>query len=105
MKAMRMYQIDLAGQRKTPLEKIVPPLNEEEKKYYYAAMKQAEEYRRKTGRELMFYVPADVGEDEDYIENIYSDDFDKRISEALNKREKQNTEKKKKSGSKKKRKD
>ena len=31
MKVMREYQIILAGQRKTPLEKIDPPLNEEEK--------------------------------------------------------------------------
>lgn len=104
MKVMRVYQIDLAGQRKTPLEKIVPPLNEEEKEYYYAAMRQAEEFRRKTGREPMFYVPADACEDEDYIENIYSDDFDKSISEALNKREKEKSKKERKTGKKEKRK-
>ena len=97
MKAMRMYQINYAGQYKTPLEEIDPPLNEEEKEYYYAAMRQAEEFRRETGREPMFYVPADACEDEDYIENIYSDDFDKRIHEALNKKQEKKNAKKGKS--------
>lgn len=96
MKAMRMYQILYAGQHKTPLEKIDPPLNEEEKRYYYSAMEEAEEFRKKTGREIMYYLPADAFEDEDYIENIYSDDFDKRIHEALNKKQEKKTGKKRK---------
>lgn len=91
---MREYQITLAGQRKTPLEKIDPPLNEEEKKIYYEVLKDAEEFRRETGREPMYYIPADSGEDEDYIEDIYSDDFDKSISEALNKKQGNKTGKK-----------
>ena len=94
MKVMRVYQITYAGQRKTPLEKIDPPLNEEEKEYYYSAMEFAEEFRKKTGKEPMFYVPADAYEDEDYIENIYSDDFDKSIHEALNKKQGNKTGKK-----------
>lgn len=103
---MRVYQITYAGQRKTPLEEIDPPLNEEEKEYYYSAMEYAERIRKEQGREPMFYVPSDAYEDEDYIEDIYSDDFDKSIHEALNKKQgKQNTEKKKKPGSKNKRKD
>lgn len=104
MKAMRMYQILYAGQHKTPLEKIDPPLNEEEKRYYYSAMEYAERIRKETGKEPMFYLPADAFEDEDYIENIYSDDFDKRIHEALNKREKEKSKKERKTGKKKKRK-
>lgn len=102
MKVMRMYQILYAGQRKTPLEEIDPPPNEEEKEYYYSAMEEAEEFRKKTGREIMYYLPADAFEDEDYIENIYSDDFDKRIHEALNKREKEKSKKERKTGKKKK---
>ena len=102
MKVMREYQIILAGQRKTPLEKIDPPLNEEEKKRYYSVMEYTERIRKETGKEPMFYIPADSAEDEDYIEDIYSDDFDKSISEALNKREKEKSKKERKTGKKKK---
>ena len=67
-------------------------------------MEYAERIRKETGKEPMFYIPADSAEDEDYIEDIYSDDFDKSISEALNKREKEKSKKERKTGKKKKRK-
>ena len=84
--ARREYDIILGAQNGKPIEDYDPPLNEEEIKEYHSIVEQCEKIRA-TGREPMFELPIDAFDDEEGIEDIYPDDFDKKVMEIVERRD------------------
>lgn len=79
-----MYQIIYAAQENKPADEVRPKMNKEELATYESVAKTAREREAKGLPPLIYEIPADAFDDEDYIDNIYDDNFDDEVMKGVN---------------------
>lgn len=83
MKAVRVYQIIYAARDGLNPEEVKPPMNEEERRIFDSVAKEVAECKAKGKPVPIYELPIDAFDDEDGIDDIYSDDFDEKVMEGL----------------------